>query len=336
MLDWFRQPRTEVSALSLPPEIMLLIAERLDNVSVICLGLTCRGFYTLCFPKPPHLDTTEKEQLLLLLEKDVAGVYFCPICKKLHQWRAEWTAGVNGDLPCQQRTETESWSSVHFPYHIARLIMNRHLYGPAHGLHLSKIECRNHGLCSNHQVEVHETTQARIIDDKLLLMVTRTLSHTKGDSYMLRSHIDRAPGKICEHLTTGRGTGGNTFIQLPELEVDRTTTDRHFAICDRIYRHCNFCLTDYCIDISCPDKRQGFIIKITAYRELGKCRSPDDWRWRSISTRKTLKIPRIMSAGQTSGAVVERWNKPDKIENIKKQSKNSRELATLISVALKL
>jgi hypothetical protein len=69
----FRQRRRpHLGHLAIPPEIISIIVAHLDKPSIMSLALTCRTFFHLCFPRSSELSLPEREDFLLLLEKDVA------------------------------------------------------------------------------------------------------------------------------------------------------------------------------------------------------------------------------------------------------------------------
>ncbi|KAF1950756.1 hypothetical protein CC80DRAFT_554111 [Byssothecium circinans] len=308
-----RRPRSALGALALPPEIILMVATYLTNPSVISLALTCRTLHHLCFPGRSHLNTAETEELLLFLEKDIATLYFCHYCAKLHRWHTRWANStfpwVKG-LPCQESLKHCLFLpyKCDIPYHHARLVMNRHFYGPSHGLPPHKLEKR---ICftSSGGVTDSESLRARIVDDKLLVLLVRTLYHSRGDSKTLRGYVDSRGNSACKHLTLRKGCPDFAPLQLPELAKDKTTPD-HFAPCDQSFGSCTFCLTDYCIDISWRGKKKGYAIKVSSYHQLGDCRSPFDWSWRTISTRLTNEEPRTAYPVEyRPGSVRDRWNR---------------------------
>jgi hypothetical protein len=128
-----------LGAFTLPPEIILIVATYLTNPSVISLALTCRTLHCLCFPRHSNLNTAEKEELLLLLEKDMATLYFCHYCAKLHRWHTRWGDSIStcdeDDLPCKQRVDSFLFLPLicDIPYHCARLVMNQHSTGQPKG-----------------------------------------------------------------------------------------------------------------------------------------------------------------------------------------------------------
>jgi hypothetical protein len=317
-----RRPRSSLGAFALPPEIILMVTTNLTNPSVISLALTCRTLYSICFPQRPHLNTAENEELLLLLEKDMATLYFCHYCAKLHRWHTRWGKSiypwVEEDLPCKQHLQRNPVflpPRCYIPYHHARLVMNRHFYGPSHGLPLHRLEKR---VCLHlplSRVTDSESLHARIVDDKLLLLSVKTMSHPRGDSKALRNYVDSRMRPACNHLTLSKGRPNNAPVQLPELVKNKTTPAR-FAPCDQSFRSCAFCLTDYCIDISWRGTKKGYIIKAYVYRQLGDCRSPFDWSWRTMTTLQTVEEPRTAYPLEyRPGIIRDRWNKADGIDS---------------------
>lgn len=255
---WLLRRQPQLGAFHLPTEITYMISEHLTNTSLICLALTCRTLYTICFPRSPHLDATETKELLLWLEKDISSLYFCHFCSKLHKWHRRWVKDIpygswdREELPCVEKIQC---SSIHFtssciiPHHIARLIMNRHFYGPTHGIPVHKIEGCSSGSGITSRVKESNSLKARIIGDKLLILSVRTFTHSKGHSRVLREHIDILGSPVCCHLTLAKGYPGLAPVQLPELAKDRTAP-KFFAHCNQSFGSCAFCLTDYAIDIS--------------------------------------------------------------------------------------
>ena len=312
-----RQPKSDLGAFALPPEIILMVAAYLNETSVISLALTCRALCSLCFPSNPRLNPAEKKGLLLLLEKDIATSYFCHYCIKLHRWHKSWGRPISTlaehNLPqgCKQHLQFGdlSFSTYCFiQYHHARLVMNRHFYGPTHGLSLRIFKTRDRFYDQFFGVTDSASTCAHIVDNKLLVSSTKTFSHPRGDLKALRNYIETwAPG-ACPHLSLGRESPHRVPTQLPELAKDKTAP-LYFAPCDQSLGSCAFCMTDYCIDISWRGRRKGCIIKVSLYYQLGDCRSPHDWAWRSMTTLGTMDDLRTMYPPQhRHGIVRDKWN----------------------------
>jgi hypothetical protein len=160
-----------------------MVAEHLTNPSVISLALTCPTLYSLCFPHDPCLSTNEKEELLLLLEKDIANLYFCHCCTKLHRWHTRWGnvflmkeicslfSLAEENLPCKEHFECDEIFLpliCIIPYHYARLVMDRHLYGRTHGLPTRRCEMQTRMHCPSSKVGDSESLHTRIVRQQTL------------------------------------------------------------------------------------------------------------------------------------------------------------------------
>jgi hypothetical protein len=193
-------------AFALPPEIILMIASHLDSPLKISLSLTCRKLHRLCFHGNPPLSLAEKETLLLLLEKDVASLYFCHRCAKLHYWHRRWsrfiTPWYKESIPCKGGKDNDDLVISHLryiPYYYALLVMNRHFYGSTHGS-VKKLEERTFSLHASDGFVEKLSQHARIVDGQLLVSSTITVTHSRGDSASLRRHIEGSRTEVCTHL----------------------------------------------------------------------------------------------------------------------------------------
>lgn len=290
-----------LGAFALPAEITLIISSQLDVTSRLSLSLTCRTLYSVCFPERVLQDTAEKEQLLLLLERDLPTHYFCHLCVKLHRWRGSWSRSPYSwqahRLPCRGE-----WGySLHSPashticYRYARLIMNRHLYGSLHGLPLQSLESQEKNISFYGGIVKTTSRRVRIVDDQLLLLATISLSHPKGDTAFLRRYLDlkRWEHRVCPHITMGDDCSDYGSVQVPEL-VKPEATSEHFQPCNQGLGSCPFCLTDYAIDITWQGDRKGYLINVLIYSQLGDCRSPFAWQWLTMSTSYLVRDAQIV------------------------------------------
>jgi hypothetical protein len=315
----FRRSRalSGLGAFALPVEIILEISLHLDNTSRTSLALTCRTF-NLCFYRNPPLEPAETEQLLLLLERDLARLYYCHYCVKLHPWKRRASKSIRPrcfvDTPCKEEINYYPFPT-HFyeiPYHYARVVMNRHLYGPEHGPSLTKLTERIRESCFCYKGLSNSVTQeARIVDDQLLILSLISWSHSKGDSKFLKDRMNFVGHSVCPHLTLGTGFVDHAPRQLPELAHDNTTS-RPFTPCEQSRGSCTVCLTDYSIDITWRGEKKGFLIQVAVFRQLGDCRSPFDWVWHNSSTMYPKQEGRmartVNSEKYRPGCVRDRWN----------------------------
>lgn len=329
----FRRMRasSHVCALDLPPEIVLLITAHLDDCALASLSLTCRSLHGLWKRRSPSLGLTEKEKLLLLLEKDTPSVYYCHQCVKLHHWHGRWSRRLPPvsveHLPCKWDPHKQLFLvlTCHIPYFHARLVMNRHFYGPNHGVPLHIFNNRAQSYTRWDEITISESQHAHIFNDQLLLMTGMSYAHAKGDAVALRLHIDSHAGEVCQHLTlTTLGSRGVPMefptelpamawrqipLQLPEL-AKKGNEPGQFLACGPSFGSCVFCLTDYSITIRWLGERKGYKIEVFVYRRLGDCRTPFDFHWRSVSpVRLREEFRSTHSPDDRPGSVRDQWNK---------------------------
>ena len=166
-------------AVSLPPEIVSLILSHLPPESVVAFGLTCRRFYAFV-PSPPRLTEETRQILLQWLEKDTPSLYWCHRCNSLHTWRRVENRHRQGivqyDKNCRKREHCHPsprppHRSYRLTFSLARVVMNRHLYGDLHG---PPLEALSHDARHAESPEVYgvmltQSWTARIIGDGLYL-----------------------------------------------------------------------------------------------------------------------------------------------------------------------
>ncbi|RSM00621.1 hypothetical protein CEP52_009024 [Fusarium oligoseptatum] len=75
--------------------------------------------------------------------------------------------------------------------------MNRHLYGPRHGIPLEAIELDTHKLCQETGTTVDMVVRPRIIDDELFLSVHYKMLHPQNDTQNLEKFISQASLTTC-------------------------------------------------------------------------------------------------------------------------------------------
>lgn len=281
------------SLCTVPRDILLCIADELDLEARICLALTCRGFYACLFrrPEPPglRLNATEKQSLLLLIEKDVPSLHFCHACIKLRPWKhlrhyaarylvitGTW---IKKDVCSRKPNHAIFVMSGYHVYHLcARLVIKR-------VLPLSCIEVELSHPIDRYDVKKHEAWRARIIDERLYLCSTYTIRQKRGDAQKLRQYFDSCGCRLCYHVyaypsLTSYGPR-NTRQAIPQTEDP--CDGRYFIPCTTAIERCTTCQTDFEIDIAwCGHK--GWIVTIAVYRMLGKCLDPSEESWRCITS----------------------------------------------------
>lgn len=316
--EW-RRPRTQTSTLRLPPEIIDIILEQLPPESVVSFVLTCRAFYAAHMSQSLRLAPPARTTLLLWLEKDVAGLYFCHLCDKLHPWRPQ---SYSYQIPtyngaCKHRYDTRNgWVSgltFSYEYHVARLAMNRHLYGASNGPPLERLQLRHAFRGGLHDTKMEESWQARILEGELYLYATITLHQRRGNVGVIKMDTPHYMFEylICPHLTA---VGGQSRLRyfIPELNQSAVVPDCFGNVLGPV-RSCPQCFTDYQMDITWQDvRRRGrsrWSIKIQKWHQLGSCRFPGEEKWRSLATPGFLGKPRSDTC--PAGMVRHRWRKQD-------------------------
>lgn len=279
---------SDMGALALPAEIILMIASHLDKISTISFALTCRRLRSLCFPPAPSLNLAEKEKVLILIEQDEPTVNFCLRCAKLHKWHTRWSRSIpSWDIEIRLPCKPYLFDTFYLPpldlipYYHARLVMNRHLYGSTHGPPISIFNLRTGSLQDyTYGVMTTITRNARIVEDRLLVLLDITMSHPRAEIASLQCSIDEHyRSLVCPHIGMRPPAQlPRPSAQLPELAASPTS---QFRLCEEAFGSCPLCLTDYRIDISWQGAKKGYIIKLFVYRELGDCRSPFEWSWQS-------------------------------------------------------
>ncbi|KAL1860752.1 hypothetical protein VTK73DRAFT_7185 [Phialemonium thermophilum] len=320
---WLRTRRCAKSPLlELPPEIIDMIASHLDGPSLLCFALSCRALHRLCFPRASALQPEQRVAFLLLLEKDLPHLYFCHHCGSLHPWSKSWADKFRGGsvphldygLPCKHEPRFKLTYEVHcytsIWYHLARVVMNAHLYGAAHGIAVEKIRSPLHSRQDyEHDTVLSGEWRARIIDDQLLVSSSFTAFDPKGEAKVLRRYFDRRSLSICRHLHTRRmhccGPDG-----VPELQT--RPESEYFATCVSSVHSCAICLTDYCISVERHDGAKGWVVKVATYHQLGPMRSPFDWIWK-VATRSSWEDECRWThrAEYPPGSVRHKWSQGD-------------------------
>jgi len=274
---------------TLPRDILLCIADALSPETRICLALTCRGLYASLFLKPERpglrLDAGEKQALLLLIEKDVPSLHYCYSCVKLRPWehlrRYAISCTYYPKPVCSSRDKHDHFLvSGYFLYHTcARLVMTRRIP-------LSCIETEHFHLCKPYNVGKLQTWRAKIIEDELFLCTAYTIRQMDGNAGKLRQYFDLIGEEFCPHLRS------YPSYVIPHLshthrirQTDNPCDGSCFVACSATIERCTTCQTDFDIDIAWRG-HEGWVVKIVAYRKLGKCLDPSEESWRSITAAR--------------------------------------------------
>lgn len=204
------QPLKQASALlsTLPREVIDRIVSFLPPECLAAFALTCRTLHCWYMPTPPQLSAPERNAILVWLEKDTPQLYICHLCAKLHTWghapRYLHSAIPRYNQAChKQFGDSHLWPphpSYCLIFSTARLVMNRHFYGPSHGPPLDAIEMDHLGEARDGRawdgVMIKQWWRARVIDDQLYLKATMQVYHQRGSASALRRHFDNPVREI--------------------------------------------------------------------------------------------------------------------------------------------
>ena len=318
-------PSSFFNLLRLPVDLLCLIADLLPPPDLLSLSLSCRATHRLSLPRSSHLgrrlDHQDKRQLLLALEHDSLGEghYYCHGCNVLHPFQPYWAPHSHREkarepaFHCGQRNRfSPGGNGYGLAYYHARLVVNAHLYGPAHGIPLEAI-------CVSHEEErdatiVRCSTAARIIRDELF--IHRTYAFTLQASTVPLFRAEAGPGdfRICEHTPFFRSSSVyHQFI----IELARRPAgagEDGLAECEASRGACGLCLMDYDITIERihGGGEKAWEVTIRTYHQVGSCRSPDDWKWARFTekARPPFLIPEQPNRHEDfhpPGSVMQQW-----------------------------
>jgi hypothetical protein len=201
--------------------------------------------------------------------------------------------------------------------------MNRHFLGPEHGLSLD-ILAGHVSRTTKSGLTKDQTWHSRVIEDELFLSATHVYSHTGDFVQMRRGLNDTHDGGngICSHLGTSYWFEPTRIPELnccnwPRMSpgsVDETVSlcQHRFIACNSALGSCAYCLTDYKITIR--NEGPKTTIRIVTYHQLGSCRTPEDWKWRTfVSDSSAPKYgfditTRTTSEGYRDGDIRRTWH----------------------------
>ncbi|KAM5352747.1 hypothetical protein ACJ41O_005469 [Fusarium nematophilum] len=328
--------------LRLPPELIDIIFQFLDGESQVCFALTCRTLYNDYFLKTSKEFRRAHHRysirgLLHLLEKDSPGSYYCSDCHMLHRWdvpaRENWTPWEEwkGDLRPHLYFYDRN-SALEFPvgedhrltFNAARVVMNRHFYGPLHGIPLQDLELDTRAeLCRETGASLDMSVRPRIIDDELFLSITYRLLHPQEDAENLKRLINGASWRVCRHLQIGEfWHEGNRFLReinclprrIPELKSQHCPPPRGCASKPGCVRSCPICMTDYQVNISRGQEDRGWAVEVVTWHRLGDGRDIVGEPWVTMTFEGCpggLKRNKPPAQDSLPGSVRHRWSTGD-------------------------
>uniref|UniRef100_A0A8H7TN14 F-box domain-containing protein n=1 Tax=Bionectria ochroleuca TaxID=29856 RepID=A0A8H7TN14_BIOOC len=312
--------------LNLPVELYLQVSSKLDECSAASLALASRASYHL--RKPLALASVSNSQparseFLQLLERDPNvgdRLFFCDMCTKLHPFQDHWGPDKSwGEFMSISRFGNYKHhtiglnllgTSVDINWYHARLAMNRHLHGFPCGIRIENLSMSTQPQIAGSRKSVH-TTQARIVDDKLIVRIHHVLTPVWPDvpAETFRQDVLSWTLYVCPHTAVGSCFALRP-ASLPELEGRDDGGGMVFRSCRDSVSSCKRCNSDFSVTIEGGDDASGrssggYRITVVSYHMVGACRSPWDkdcvslFDCYSSHLRNLRRYPR--------GSVIKKW-----------------------------
>lgn len=373
--------------MGLPIDILEEIFKALEPDACMAFALVCRGLSDHFFVRARDRFTSAGREYHLavqhFLEKDIGDrELFCVSCRAFIPFRKDWRAGIpryssqDGpgfcnclfhQMPRDPRETCLGMACRSFgpdilgyqiPFHLARVVMNRHRFGAPRGLPLSCLEADiTTNTCQDHLIW-KEKWKARIIEDELFLCATHVLRQADQgiSAEVLRDTLHQSKCyAVCEHLYTWKRIGLGEFdvvAPLDERHGGPITEKNVFVPCRDVQRSCEVCLTDYTTTIewkqeagagliqpgnSTTPSPGGWIVTITTYHQLGHCRSAYDWKWQTATSGSAWNLAVKNGFSQQYGQVLALnpfgsvrtiWNQAAEGEGASRATLNTPEIGT--------
>lgn len=283
----------------LPTELLQLIARQLPLGSAAALSLCSKSIAHVVGLQYRHnlsSQTLEKQDFLVLIERDHPGHWLCHVCTRLHP-RPCQTLEYNGCSPyrgsrrsvprydhkyklfrnaCCNRSGLNAWHPALRPalkitHPMVHLAMNRHFFGPSHG---NSLDAFFTPLQKDVIGSANISTQARIIANEFYLrwQYRIVIPFSGGFDQVWKL----SPGiRICPHLRTTLAEK-DVITRISECMLSHRNTGP-CQNCDRPIK-CHSCLTEFEVAVHKLEPI-GHILEITAWKNFGSGRSPKDSKW---------------------------------------------------------
>lgn len=283
----------------LPIELLQLIARQLPLSSAASLSLcskTIAHVVGLQYRHKLSSQTLEKQDFLVLIERDHPGYWLCHVCTRLHP-RPGQTLEHNGpssnigslrSLPrynrkydifrngCCNRSGLNAWypalrPTLKITHPMVHLAMNRHFFGPSHG---NPLDIFYTPFQRDVIGEVNISTQARIIADEFYLrwQYRIVIPFSGGFDQVWKLSLGLC---ICPHLQT-------TLVEKDIITriCECMLSHRNNGPCQNCNRSikCRSCLTEFEVAIHKLESI-GHILEITTWKNFGSGRSAKDQKW---------------------------------------------------------
>lgn len=275
---------------TLPLELLQNIA-RLSSTSAASSLALCSKFICAAVGGPQYWtklrsEPLELENFLCFFEKDNPGYWLCRPCTIFHPHQRGFrrTSAYNyirkETLNClhSKNPHTGCLSKVYSnPPHpinhwMVQMAMNRHLWGPEHGLSLNVLSQSRRGHNCRSEPEIHFSTEARIFANELYLrcQYSFSVSSSTDDDVDFSWLCGFA---ICDHIRLDAGDLIRSFVR---YKLSRLDAKDGKGCMDLI--QCQYCHTEFDLEILQPGPTD-YVLEFTSWKNLGSGRTPNDPKW---------------------------------------------------------
>ncbi|KAH6622561.1 hypothetical protein F5144DRAFT_550237 [Chaetomium tenue] len=312
---------------SLPLEVFHMIWDYLTpEESKTAFALTCRLFYRHFKVK----RSIDREILQLWLEKDIPKLYWCPFCSKLHTWCCGEVGpmpGYEGRYPARVITSYDKGckyrklsgdpaspgNAQNIKLETVRLIINRHLYGEAHGLSPDALSFTRHRPVAalsrqkTSDIMIEESRRLRVIDGELYVRENSVLYHKEGDEHALRAYLNVPGGEdimppVCRHIAS--------YSRIDKTKLYKNETGGYGDFVGPILS-CRHCYTDYHIRArwhpADGHRPAGWAVGGTKWCALGACRDLSDRKWLTAAMEEMPTSVPPRATDWCAGMVLSKW-----------------------------
>lgn len=232
---------------NLPPEVILSIADFLDQATQVLLGLTCKTLHSVLTSRLDLsvLDVNVRTSLLRFVERDHPEYLTCRICGWMYIWRK--TRRLNFTCP-QSSTHPRFIDrafrgpnvciehSVFMNYETRTLILRANSRGSQHGLPLTYL---NANCVADDQVQCR--TLARTVNGELMLTSEWSLDIDSVEN--MRKDLHLLDQGMCFHrwdITMSNDLHPTSFYQ--DIVSNYLDPD---GVQGSVIAKCSYCATDY-------------------------------------------------------------------------------------------
>lgn len=294
---------------TLPVELIQQISSYLDDASAASFCLSSRfvcyavGMNHLLRYLGASKSRFEKRRMIeSVVERAFPQHWFCAWCDKFHRWTADYGPAATSIERQRDCAEFNSYLYDNPDYviyfHHIRLAVNQALWGPEHGIPLSKFAHTRMSMVKIVKtfVPAKLTCEAKVVNGRFLLHSTYTIdlpAWAMSNKHMLRHLWPTLPHILVGHRDS---ENGHTGLMAAIDNVVRRGWKYPFT------QMCSTCATDWSVDASgfLPSSSSSHTppkspvkLKIQTWRDLGDGRNPFEISWRAhgVATYSNSNVP---------------------------------------------